>query len=128
MLPTHAVKAIIKNAKGELLLLQRTARDKEKGGNYDLPGGLVEEGEDEQAALIREVKEELGVSVIIKKKGCSWKFFRPKDEQWVYVNNYVCELAELNLTLSNEHQHYEWVAIENIASYPVKDKSFYTSI
>ncbi len=52
--------------KGEKLLLIK--RKKDNGTYYILPGGGVESGEAPKQAAIREVKEELGIDVIIDKK------------------------------------------------------------
>lgn len=48
---------------GRLLLLHRYIDD----GQWELPGGKVEEGETVQAAAVREIQEELGVAVRLTK-------------------------------------------------------------
>lgn len=50
-----AVKALIKNDKGELLLV------KENSDKWDLPGGGLDHGEEPEDGLRREILEELGV-------------------------------------------------------------------
>jgi len=55
------VGAIIKDGSGRLLLIQR-GHDPE-AGCWSLPGGRVEAGETDGQALIREVREETGLTV-----------------------------------------------------------------
>ncbi len=47
---------------GRLLACRRTA-PAEVAGGWELPGGKVEPGESPEAALVREVAEELGIAV-----------------------------------------------------------------
>ncbi len=58
----HIAVAIIyiENDKGEFLI-QKTSE--EKGGHYSSTGGHINHGEDAYSAIIREVKEELGIDV-----------------------------------------------------------------
>ncbi|WP_078309687.1 MULTISPECIES: (deoxy)nucleoside triphosphate pyrophosphohydrolase [unclassified Mycobacterium] len=47
---------------GKLLIAQR-AKPAELAGQWELPGGKVAEGESEPQALVRELREELGIDV-----------------------------------------------------------------
>ena len=58
--PTAVVVAAALIENGRLLLAQRT-RPPELAGRWELPGGKVERGESEDAALERELREELGI-------------------------------------------------------------------
>ena len=49
---------------GQLLAAQRS-RPAALAGYWELPGGKVEPGEDERAALARECREDLGVAVAV---------------------------------------------------------------
>ena len=49
---------------GRVLLARRTLDKRAYPGAWDLPGGHVEPGESEPAALARELREELGVDVV----------------------------------------------------------------
>lgn len=123
-IPTRAVKALITNEVGEILLLQRNPQTRGID-NWDLAGGLVEDGEDEVAALIREVQEELQVTIAVIAAAGNWKFFRSKDNNWVQVQNYLCKITAGEIVLSDEHIAYRWVKKQDIKKYPVKDESFY---
>jgi 8-oxo-dGTP diphosphatase len=55
------VKAVIRR-RDRVLILRRSARSPQYPGQWDLPGGAVEKGESLEHALLREVKEETGLS------------------------------------------------------------------
>lgn len=59
--PIPVVCAVIEQA-GRLLLAQRPA-DKHLPLKWEFPGGKVEPGEDPAAAIIREIREELGCAI-----------------------------------------------------------------
>jgi len=55
------VAAVI--GRGERILVTRRKTDAERGGLWEFPGGKVEPGEQEPAALVREIREELDCAV-----------------------------------------------------------------
>jgi 8-oxo-dGTP diphosphatase len=59
--PVVVATALVRD--GRVLAAQRT-RPPELAGRWELPGGRVEAGEDEAAAVVRECREELGVDVV----------------------------------------------------------------
>lgn len=62
------VAAAFQDENGRWLMHKRPA-DKSHAGLWEFPGGKVEEGEVPEIALIREVKEELGVTLV--SEGCT---------------------------------------------------------
>jgi 8-oxo-dGTP diphosphatase len=56
------VAAALVDGEGRVLIAQRPAH-KQLGGLWEFPGGKVEPGESPEAALMRELKEELDVTV-----------------------------------------------------------------
>lgn len=53
---------VLENSDGKILLSQRP-EGKSMAGLWEFPGGKVEAGEAPEAALVREVREELGIEV-----------------------------------------------------------------
>ena len=59
--PRASTAAFILNAKGELLVARR-AKDPAKG-TLDLPGGFVDNNENAEQGMVREIQEETGLKV-----------------------------------------------------------------
>ena len=59
--PSAAVVAFIRNARGELLVLERDCEPAK--GTLDLPGGFTDIDETVEESVIREIKEETGLTV-----------------------------------------------------------------
>ncbi len=58
-----AVKAFVSDPEGRWLLIRRSAESKWYAGQWDLPGGKVDPGEEFDVALAREIEEETGLPV-----------------------------------------------------------------
>jgi 8-oxo-dGTP diphosphatase len=58
------VVAAVIERRGSILITRRKD-DAERGGKWEFPGGKVEPGESEPAALEREILEELGCAVVV---------------------------------------------------------------
>lgn len=62
--PIDVVAGVIRRHDGRLLITQRLPDDT-LGGYWEFPGGKVDPGEELKAALLRELREELGVETEI---------------------------------------------------------------
>lgn len=60
--PIGVAVGVVSNARGEVLINQRPVT-RPHGGKWEFPGGKIEAGEEAGAALTRELREELGITV-----------------------------------------------------------------
>ena len=61
--PVLVVAAALMDTQGRVLIAERPA-GKHMAGRWEFPGGKVAAGEAEEAALARELEEELGIAVV----------------------------------------------------------------
>lgn len=61
--PLHVAVGVLRRANGDVLLGQRKAGT-HLAGCWEFPGGKLEPGETPQAALARELREELGIEIV----------------------------------------------------------------
>ncbi|KIP77788.1 MULTISPECIES: 8-oxo-dGTP diphosphatase MutT [Vibrio harveyi group] len=59
----HIVAAIIFNEDRSQIFITKRPDDKHKGGFWEFPGGKVEQNETVEQAMIRELEEEIGITV-----------------------------------------------------------------
>jgi 8-oxo-dGTP diphosphatase len=62
--PVHAVVGIIQAKLSDHLLVQQRPEGKPYSGYWEFPGGKIEENESAEAALKRELLEELGIHIL----------------------------------------------------------------
>ncbi len=108
-----AVKAIVRDAQGRILLLRRSARSKHFAGTWEFPGGKVDAGEPFDAALLREVDEETGLTIALEKVAGATHYEMPAIRLAVLFLEARLEAGEVRL--SSEHDAYRWVAVSELA-------------
>ncbi len=113
--------AVIENAQGAVLLLKR-APDRPLGaGLWGLPAGHVEPGETPDAAMHRELREELGAAHRIDRVHSVGPIAdrRYGGHYRVYLFHY--RWMDGHIALDAEHSHYAWVCAEDYRRYAVVD-------
>ena len=109
---TKVVAAIIK--KNNLFLIVQRNRNKHLGLKWEFPGGKVLSNETSKEALIREIKEELNVTINVQEKIAEEKY---KDDKIDIVLHYfLCKLQNGRMEL-NEHENFAWVKKKDFNKY-----------
>ena len=99
---------------GKILLLE------DHKGNFELPGGRLDEGEDISQSIKRELEEELGVGVEINSVFDTF-YFTSKSGAHHYVVLFLGKLASFDIKISSEHKSYKWVGKEDLEKLPMKE-------
>ena len=113
------VIGFIENSQGEILVTRR-ALNTPMGGYWELPGGKIEAFESSQAALVREIKEELNLDVL----SCQ-DIAVLEDEYTFYLFQVTTWCGELDLLVGQ--LAYRWLRFEEISEYsfPKRNVKFF---
>jgi 8-oxo-dGTP diphosphatase len=107
-----AVKGLILH-EGKVLIVQRAKDDEIGGGTWELVGGKIEFGEDLETALVREIREEVGLDVTVEKILYATTFKTDPTRQ-VVILTYLCRSNNRDVVLSKEHIDYRWSTKEQL--------------
>jgi 8-oxo-dGTP diphosphatase len=100
-----AVSALIRNAAGEILMIEHPRR------GWEIPGGRVEEGEDLLVALEREILEETGAKAEIGRLAGVYSHLTPPS---MLLLAFLAEYHSGELVTSEESVAVEWVKPEQV--------------
>jgi 8-oxo-dGTP diphosphatase len=117
-LPTVlVVAAALIDPDGRVLIAQRP-EGKALAGLWEFPGGKVEPGERPEAALIRELREELGIDV---KEACLAPFVfasHAYESFHLLMPLYLCRRWS-GVVVRHEHAALAWVKPNKLSEYPM---------
>ena len=80
-------------------------------GMWEFPGGKIEPGESADAALKREIQEELGVDITIDKFQCTTDYDYPAFHLTMHC--YLCSIVSGDIEL-REHKSAQWLTAESL--------------
>jgi 8-oxo-dGTP diphosphatase len=110
-----AVKAIIKNSEGKILVLKRSESDDHKPNVWETVGGGMDQAETPQTALVREVFEETGLTVSVSRPFNVFTFKKDNGEFKIGIT-FECIYESGEVVLSHEHSDYRWIRPEDFSS------------
>ena len=105
------------DADGRVLLSKRPM-DKQLGGLWEFPGGKVEAGERPEAALIRELKEELSIDVSEACLAPLTFASHAYDDFHLLMPLYICRRWKGQVA-GAEGQEIAWVRARKLRDYPM---------
>ena len=108
------VKGVIVN-EGKVLIVKRADDDEIGGGTWECVGGKIDFGENLETALVREITEEVGLTVTIHNILFATTFKTAPTRQ-VVILTYLCRSKDKNIVLSREHTDYQWSTKEQLKS------------
>ena len=112
------LKTFVVNKAGDLLLLRRSETDTRRPLQWDLPGGMMDDGETLEQGAIREVIEECGIEIkdqprviFAKADIASWDDQNGHHGRSVVRIYFVAHISKADVVLSYEHDQSKWVSL-----------------
>ena len=111
----RVVAAVIKamNEKGEEIIFATQRGYGDLKGGWEFPGGKIEEGETSQAALQREIMEELDTEIAVGELIDTIEYDYPTFH--LSMDGFWCEIIQGDLVLK-EHEAAKWLTKEKMDS------------
>ena len=121
---SRQVKIIIEKDNKYLLIKRADNEKKEHQGNWECPGGKLEEGESFEDAALREAKEETNLDIkiirIIKKIDAN-------NETQAVV--FLASIENTDIKISEEHSEFGWFTYEELnILQPITYKDFFLEL
>lgn len=101
-------KVLVVNDKGKVLALRRSQTDDRRPGQWDFPGGWVDDGEDVLAAVKREAVEEAGLEIKDPKLVFAFSEMTTDHGSGTWILCIAHVSGEPDVTLSYEHDAHAW--------------------
>lgn len=115
--PVVAIVFYIKASRKYLIVRRNSAQS--GAGFWEFPGGKVEPAETPEAALQREIAEELQVDIKIEKLQFIFKNQHEYKDKTIMISFYLYELPqEISLVLV-DHDEFKWCDINEVMRYPL---------
>jgi nucleoside triphosphatase len=121
---------LIQNAAGDYLICRKPESRGVFPGQWALPGGGIEPGERMDAALRREVKEEVGLEIediqpLFFKDGQYQKLYPDGSSKNIYMIFllFSCLARAGEVHLGEEFESYAWVSAERLVDFDLNEET-----
>ena len=104
---------------GRVLIAQRP-EGKHLASKWEFPGGKVETGEEPEAALVREIREELGCEIVLRTRLAASGHAYERGE--ITLLPFRCTLAAGSAEPhAHEHSALAWVTLDELSNYDLAE-------
>ncbi len=115
---TYFVVTGIVRHKGKVLILKKSPNDYSYPNRWSFCSGYVKEFEAAEDTVLREIKEETGLSAKIVKKGILFQKNDIKNKRCWVIKPFLCEVESQNVKLDRENAEFRWIIYKDIKKYP----------
>jgi ADP-ribose pyrophosphatase YjhB (NUDIX family) len=116
MTSVACVGALVRDPEGRLLVVLRSYEP--AAGTWSLPGGRVDPGETREQACIREVREETGLVVAVRRHVGTVERDGPAGTTYV-IDDYACDVLGGELRADTDAAAVEWVDDARLQALPL---------
>lgn len=120
--PIPAVRAIIENSNGQILILRR-ANTKFGEGGWCLPGGKIDYGQTIEEAVELEILEELSMQLVSARFFFYQNSLPPELGGLHYINFYFLCIINGDLRLNDESSDFAWIGPSDLQKYEIVFKN-----
>lgn len=110
------VTGVVKN-KDKILVLKKSADDRNYPSRWSFCSGFVKEFEPAEESVLREIKEETGLKCKIVKTGKVIEVLDKKNNKRWLIACYLCKSKSRKVKLCHENINFRWVRLNELKKY-----------
>lgn len=115
--------AVIRNEENDVLIVQR-GEATDHPNKWEFPGGKVGEVESEEDCIIREIHEELSMSIVIRGKLPDVEY--DYGHKQITLIPFICDTLD-ELPILSEHIAYKWINVNKLLSVDFSEADVYVA-